>query len=84
MAETMIVRIRNLLPELFADALILLHPLQTTGAIASGTLQTVFDHLYHFLIFIQPNCHTAFPPFQGKLQINIKIRTQKRIRILAE
>ena len=57
MAEALEIRVRDLLPEFFADALVLLRALQTAGAIAAGTLQAVFHHLYHLFVFIQTNCH---------------------------
>ena len=49
--------IRNLLPEFLADALILLCPLQTAGAITAGALQALPDRFHHFLILIQSDCH---------------------------
>ena len=57
------VRIRDLLPELLADALIILAALQAAGTVTTGTLQPLFNGIHHFLIFIQPNCHTntSFP-----------------------
>jgi hypothetical protein len=44
--------ISDLLPELLADALILLSTFQTAGAITAGAFQSVFDDLNHFLIFV--------------------------------
>ena len=44
--------IGDLLPELLADALILLGALETAGAIAAGALQTLPDGSNNFLIFI--------------------------------
>ena len=44
--------IGDLLPELLADALILLGALETAGAIAAGALQTLPDGSDNFLIFI--------------------------------
>ena len=55
-------RISYLLPEFFADALILFCPLQTAGTVSPCSLQTVFDHLYHLFVFIQTNCHTSHFP----------------------
>ena len=52
MAIAFEIGIRDLLPELLADALILFRPLQAAGAVTAGTFQTVLDYLYHFRIFI--------------------------------
>ena len=63
MAIALEIGIGDLLPELLADTLILLRPLQTAGAVAAGTLQTILDDLDHFLIFVEFHCHddTSFP-----------------------
>ena len=55
--------IGDLLPELLADTLILLRPLQTAGAVAAGALQTILDDLDHFLVFVQFYSHgdSSFP-----------------------
>ena len=58
MAVPFELRIRNLLTKLLTNALILLCPLQTTGAIATGTLQTILHHLDDFLVFVESNCHS--------------------------
>ena len=57
------VGIRHLFPEFLADALVLLTPLQPAGTVAAGALQSFLYHLYHFLIFVQSNCHgiTSLP-----------------------
>ena len=52
----------DLLPEFLADALVLLGPLQTAGAITAGAFQTVLHHLYHFLVLVEPNCHNQHFP----------------------
>ena len=57
MAKTLKIRVRDLLTEFLADALILLCPFQPAGAVASRSLQAIANHLHHFLIFIQPNRH---------------------------
>ena len=56
-------RIRDLLPEFLADALVLFRPFQTAGTVSAGPFQTFFDHLYHLIIFVQPNSHvlTSLP-----------------------
>ena len=57
MAVSLKVRIRDLLPEFLADALIFLSSFQTAGAVAAGALQTFFDHLDHFLVIVQTYSH---------------------------
>ena len=57
MAVTHIIRIRNLLPELLANALILLRTLKSAGTVSTRLLQTILNHLYDFPILIEPNCH---------------------------
>ena len=57
MAVTLEIRIRDLLPEFLADALIFLGALKTAGAIATGALQALLDGGHHFLILIQTNSH---------------------------
>ena len=49
----------DLLPKFLADALIIFAALQTAGTVSTGTLQSFPDGLHHFLIFIQPNCHSV-------------------------
>ena len=51
------IRICDLLPELLANALVLLGPLQAARAISAGSLQPLTDGLDHFFIFVQPHCH---------------------------
>ena len=51
------VRIRDLLAEFLADALVLLGALQAAGAVSAGALESLFDRGYHFFIFIQPDSH---------------------------
>ena len=58
MAVALVIRVRNLIPEFLADALVLIASFQTAGAVSAGPLQSVPDDLYHFLILIQPNSHT--------------------------
>ena len=57
MAVTFKVRVGDLLAEFFTDALVLLAALQPAGTVTAGTLQSISDYLYHFLIFIEPYCH---------------------------
>ena len=57
MAVALKVRIRDLLPEFLADALVLLGALQAAGAVSAGALESLFDGGHHFLIVIQPNSH---------------------------
>ena len=52
MAETLEIRVGHLLPELLADALVLLGPLQAAGAVSAGALQTLLYRGYNFFIFI--------------------------------
>ena len=59
MAVSFEIRIRNLLPEFLADALIIFAALQTAWAIATSPLQPLFDSLNHFFIIIESNCHNA-------------------------
>ncbi len=54
-------RIRDLLPKLLADALIVLGMLQSAGAITAGAFQSLPNRLYHFLIFIQMYSHGNTP-----------------------
>ena len=57
MTVSLELRIRNLLTEFLADALVLFGSLQTAGAVAAGTLQTIFHHLNDFLIFVESYSH---------------------------
>ena len=65
MAETLKIGVSHLLPELLADALVLLRPFQTAGTVSAGALQTLPDHLHHFLVIVQPYSHaiTTFLPY---------------------
>ena len=56
MTVTLEIGVRDLLPEFLADALIVLGPLQTAGAVAAGALQALPDGLDHFLVFVQSEC----------------------------
>ena len=47
MAEALEIRVRDLLPEFLADALILFCTFQSAGTVTAGTFQTVTDHLHH-------------------------------------
>ena len=58
MAVTLKCRIRHLFTEFLTDTLVFLRTLKPAGAITACPLQAFPDHLHHFLIFIQPNCHT--------------------------
>ena len=64
MTKTLEIRVFDLLAELLTDALIVLRPFQTAGAITAGTLEALPDHLDHFLVLVQPYSHdlTPFPP----------------------
>ena len=63
MAVSLEIRVRNLLPELLADALVVFAPLQTAGAVTAGALEAFLDHMNHFLVFIEPYSHfiTSLP-----------------------
>ena len=52
MAVSMEVRIGHLCPKFLANTLVILTALQAAGTVPSGALQTLFDGLHHFLIFI--------------------------------
>ena len=58
MTVTLKVGVCDLLPEFLADALVILGSLQSAGAVSVLCLQPLFNSLYHFLIFVQTNCHT--------------------------
>ena len=57
MAITLEIGVGHLLPEFLANALVFLGSLQTAGAVATGALQTFFDHLDHFLVIVQTYSH---------------------------
>ena len=59
MTVALVVRIGDLLTEFFADTLVLLGSFQPTGTVSAGPLQTVFDHLNHFLIFVETYSHSV-------------------------
>ena len=61
MAISLEIGVSDLLPELLANALVLLGALETAGAIAAGTLQAVLYCLDHFCIFIESNSHGNSP-----------------------
>ena len=64
------VRIGDLLPEFFANTLIILCPFQAAGAITTGAFQAVPHDLYHFLILIESECShhfTSLPPYCNTL-----------------
>ena len=72
MTKTLEIGVGHLLPELPADALIFLGPLQAAGAVAAGALQALPDHVHHFLVIIQPYSHTitsSLPYFSVKTEI---------------
>ena len=48
-----------LFPEFLANALVFFRPLQSAGAIATGTLQSLFYGLNHLFIIIQFDSHNA-------------------------
>lgn len=61
--------VRDLLPEFLADALIIFGPFQPAGAKTTGPLQSVPNHLNHFLVFIESDSHrnTSLPLYYRKL-----------------
>ena len=61
MAVALELRISDLLAEFLANALILFRSFQPTGAVTTGTLETLADCIYHFLIFIQSDSHISLP-----------------------
>ena len=65
------VGVRDLLPELLADALILLRPFQAAGTVATCARQTIFNNLNHFLIFVELHCHHD-PSFQFQITSLLK------------
>ena len=76
MAIALEIRVGDLLTELPADALILLRPLQTAGAVTTGTLQSLFHHLHHFFILVESDCQNDSPLFQGlmaRVAINVSM-----------
>ena len=56
------IRIRDLLPEFLANALVLFGTLETAGAIATGALKTILYGFDYFRIFIESDSHGE-PPF---------------------
>ena len=64
MAIALEIRVGNLLPEFLANALIVLRPLQSAGAVAARALQPFPDGLYQFLVVIEPNRHHSTLPFR--------------------
>ena len=61
MTVALIRRIGDLFPKFLADAFILLCPFSATRTVAACLLQAFPDHRYHFLILIEPNCHSITP-----------------------
>ena len=61
MAVTLEVGVRDLLPELLANALILFGTLESAGAIATGTLQAVLYGPDYFRILIKSDSHSNTP-----------------------
>lgn len=59
MTVALVVRIGDLLTEFFADTLVLFGSFQPTGTVSAGPLQTVLDHLNHFLIFVETYSHSV-------------------------
>ena len=74
MAVTGELWICDLIPEFLTNALVFLSPLQATGAVATGTLQTITNHLHDFLIFIQSDCHFGHTPFCFNYSIHVNPR----------
>ena len=54
------VRIGDLLPEFFADALVFLGAFQAAGAVAAGVLQALFYSVDHVLVGVEMNSHVDF------------------------
>ena len=79
MAETLEIGVGHLLPELLADALVLLSPLQAAGAVSAGALQTLADHRHHFLVIVQTNRHgiTSFLPYYSHTSPFVKTKKQR-------
>ena len=61
MAVAFIVGVGDLFPKFLANALVVLGPFQTAGAVSAGALETLPDGFDHFLIFIEPNSHGITP-----------------------
>ena len=61
MAVALEIGVCDLLPEFLANALIFLGALESAGAIAAGTLQSVLYGLDNFRIFIESDCHRKSP-----------------------
>ena len=57
MAVTLEIGVCDLLTEFFANTLVLFCPFPAAGTVASGLLETLFDHLYHLVIRVQFDCH---------------------------
>ena len=57
MAVSLKGRIRHLFPEFLTYTLVVLGTVQAARAVSAGALQPLTDGLYHFCIFIQPDCH---------------------------
>ena len=76
MAVTLKIGVSHLLPELLADALVILGLLQAAGAVTTGTLQSLFHHLHHFFILVESDCQNDSPLFQGlmaRVAINVSM-----------
>ena len=64
-------RIRDLLSEFLTDALILLCPFQTTGTVAAGAFQTVFDHLDQLFVIVQLYSQKNHFPFSFQYNFSV-------------
>lgn len=69
MAEALILRIGNLIPELLAHALSILCLFQTAGTIAPFFLQTVPNHLNDLFIGIKGYFHNKYLHFSSTAAI---------------
>jgi hypothetical protein len=65
MTVTFEIRIRNLVAEFLAHALVVFDAFQSAWAITTGFFQTFLDRIHDFLIFIKSNFHPLFPPISS-------------------
>ena len=57
MAESLEIRVGDLIAELFAHALGVLRALAAAGAVSARFFQALFDDLHDFLVFVVPDFH---------------------------
>ena len=75
MAVAMEVRIGHLGTEFFANALVILCPFHTAGAVATGVFQALFYGLYHFGVIVESNCHSIPPfPYYNSCSFNVNLQ----------